>query len=366
LAHGTGEIRDYARGVRGSHQLAQASVDLVSRMHNTPSNPEVLTTRKRVTVREKAEETSLPERLVGAARNRWIAGKLEDFASLLEQQGDGPFRPRAYRKAAATVASLPEPIDTILARQGRDGLISLPTIGAGIAAAIAEMAASGRWQQLDRLRGELTPEALVRTLPGIGPQLARRLCRDGKIETLEDLEAQLHLGSLDVAGLGPRRRAMLAASLAERLGRPMRAPAPQRANMPPISLLLQVDRMYRDRAAKGELKLMAPKRFNPAGEVWLPILHARHDAWHFTALYSNTRLAHELGRTRDWVVIYFHKEMEAEGRCTVVTETQGPRKGQRVVRGREDEVVEQVTPPVQPTRPFPKGRTKRSHALRNA
>jgi hypothetical protein len=176
LAHGTGEIRDYARGVRGSHQLAQASVDLVSRMHNTPSNPEVLTTRKRVTVREKAEETSLPERLVGAARNRWIAGKLEDFASLLEQQGDGPFRPRAYRKAAATVASLPEPIDTILARQGRDGLISLPTIGAGIAAAIAEMAASGRWQQLDRLRGELTPEALVRTLPGIGPQLARRLC----------------------------------------------------------------------------------------------------------------------------------------------------------------------------------------------
>jgi len=304
----------------------------------------------------------MPKRLPGTALNQWTASKLQDFAGLLEQQGDGPFRPRAYRKAAATIASLPEPVDAILAREGREGLIALPTIGPGIADAIAEMVASGRWHQLGRLRGELTPGPLFRTLPGIGAQLAGRLCRDGQIETLEDLEAELHLGSLDVEGLGPRRRAMLAASLAERLGRPVRAPAPLLANRPSTSLLLQVDRMYRDRAAKGELKLIAPKRFNRAGEAWLPILHARRGAWHFTALYSNTRLAHALGRTRDWVVIYFHKALEPEGRFTVVTETQGLRKGQRVVRGREDEIVEQVLDPVQPTMPSAEGGTTQSHA----
>jgi hypothetical protein len=31
----------------------------------------------------------------------------------------------------------------------------------------------------------------------------------------------------------------------------------------------------------------------------------RRGAWHFTALFSNTARAHELRRTRDWVVLYF-------------------------------------------------------------
>ena len=57
--------------------------------------------------------------------------------------------------------------------------------------------------------------------------------------------------------------------------------------------------------------------------------------WHFTVLFSNTARAHELGRTRDWVVIYFYDDQHEEGQHTVVTETRGPLLGQRVVRGRE-------------------------------
>jgi hypothetical protein len=75
-------------------------------------------------------------------------------------------------------------------------------------------------------------------------------------------------------------------------------------------------------------------------EAWLPILHAQHGTWHFTALYSNTGRAHELGRTRDWVVIYYYDGDHVEGQCTVVTETQGVLKGRRVVRGREVECTE--------------------------
>ena len=66
-------------------------------------------------------------------------------------------------------------------------------------------------------------------------------------------------------------------------------------------------------------------------------MHARHDDWHFTVLFSNTGLAHELGKTNDWVVIFYHQDDLPEGRCTVVTETHGPQKGNRVVRGRESE-----------------------------
>lgn len=53
-------------------------------------------------------------------------------------------------------------------------------------------------------------------------------------------------------------------------------------------------------------------------------------------MFSNTARAHELGKTDDWVVVYFRKG-KRENQCTVVTETRGPLKGKRVIRGREDE-----------------------------
>ena len=91
------------------------------------------------------------------------------------------------------------------------------------------------------------------------------------------------------------------------------------------------------KAAAGALRKIAPRRFNPSGEAWLPVLHAHHGDWHFTALFSNTARAHELDRVSDWVVIYFHTDDDPEGQCTVVTETHGPLEGRRVVRGREAE-----------------------------
>ncbi len=67
------------------------------------------------------------------------------------------------------------------------------------------------------------------------------------------------------------------------------------------------------------------------------MLHTVRDDWHFTAIYSNTARAHQLGRSSDWVVIFFHKDGWRESQCTVVTETHGEKRGHRVVRGREAE-----------------------------
>jgi hypothetical protein len=87
------------------------------------------------------------------------------------------------------------------------------------------------------------------------------------------------------------------------------------------------------RAGVGKLKTIAPRRFNPAGKSWLPIMHAKK-RWHFTAMFSNIARAHELSKTRDWVVIYFECN-GVEGQYTVVTEQVGALKGRRFVRGRQ-------------------------------
>jgi DNA polymerase (family X) len=67
------------------------------------------------------------------------------------------------------------------------------------------------------------------------------------------------------------------------------------------------------------------------------VLHAGRPGWHFTALYSNTARAHELGRVQDWVVVYVEDEAHHERQYTVVTSPRGPLAGRRVVRGREVE-----------------------------
>lgn len=269
--------------------------------------------------------------------NQLVADKLRQAADVLEQQNANPFRVSAYRRGADTVATLEQPVDSILESEGIDGLVSLPTIGRGIATAIDEIVRSGTWSQLERLRGTLDPEHLFQTVPGIGPGLAQRIHETLHIDTLEALETAAHNGRLQhVPGLGARRAAAIRASLQVMLGRlPHRIR--QHTDGPAIDLLLEVDAEYRDKAAAKKLPTIAPKRFNPENKAWLPILHTHRDNWHFTALFSNTGRAHQLKKTGDWVVLYFYDDHHQEGQYTVVTETHGPLKGKRVIRGREAE-----------------------------
>ena len=269
--------------------------------------------------------------------NAQIADRLREYANLLEDQDADRFRVGAYRRAAGTITSLGDDLDRILDRDGIRGLISIPDVGESIARAIAEMVSTGRWMQLERLRGESQPIVLFMSVPGIGPETAKRLEETLNVDTLEALEIAAHDGRLEtVPGIGPRKAAAIRASLATMLSR--RRPSPSAGfEEPPVSQLLHVDRIYRERAASGKLRKIAPKRFNPEGEAWLPILHHETDGWVFTAMFSNTALAHQLGRTNDWVVIYFHRDHGPEHQRTVVDETHGPLVGRRVVRGREAE-----------------------------
>jgi len=276
--------------------------------------------------------------------NQQIADRLREMAALLDAQGANPYRAGAYRKAAGTIAQLARPLRETFDAEGVAGLDALPHIGKGIAAAIAEILITGRWNQLERLRGTLDPVQLFQSVPGIGPQLAQRMHEELHVDTLQALEAAAHDGRLEsVPGVGTRRAAAWRANLAGMLDRIRprdQAPPAAPASQPVVASLLEVDREYRRKAEAGGLPAIAPKRFNPEGKAWLPVLHTRSGDWNFTALYSNTATAHKLKRTHDWVVVYFYDDHHIEGQHTIVTETRGPLTGRRVVRGREAECRE--------------------------
>jgi hypothetical protein len=264
------------------------------------------------------------------------ARRLEEVASILEQQDANVHRVRAWRAAADRLRNLDRPAAEILREEGLEGLERLPDIGSVIARAIRSLVETGKLPILERLRGEMDPERLLASVPGVGSKLAARLHETLGVATLEDLEAAAASGRLSaVGGFGAKRVAGIRDALASRLAR-VRAPAGAREEEAPVAELLEVDAEYRGKAAAGELSRIAPRRFNPSREAWLPVLHTEKGDRQYTALFSNTERAHRLGRTRDWVVL-FHDGPSGEKRETVVTERQGPLRGRRVVRGREEE-----------------------------
>jgi putative hydrolase len=271
--------------------------------------------------------------------NARIALTFDRVADLLDRQGASAFRARAWREAARSIREQSRELGDIFRDHGRVGLEAIPHVGPRLAAAIIELVKTGRCGALERLDGD--PVHALASVPGLGPRLAERIHHALGIDSLEDLEMAAHDGRLEsVPGFGVRRLALIRSVLAAQLAHRRAAPS----HRPSVELLLAIDREYRAAAAAGTLRLIAPRRFNPDKLAWLPIMHVERDGWAFTAMFSNTELAHRLGRTDDWVVIYCHEPHGPEGRATVVTEHRGPLRGLRVVRGREHETTPHEAP----------------------
>ena len=283
--------------------------------------------------------------------NQDIAELLDRIADLLDAQDADSYRIRAYRSGARNLRELDRSVRETDREFGRHGLERIPGIGESLAGVIQEYLHTGRSSLADRLEGEVSPEDRIALVPGIGEKLAREICAELGVETLEDLEMAAHDGRLEsLRGFGRRRVAGVRDALAGMLSRSSRRSARERrwreregadtrAEKPSVAILLAVDAQYREKAERGSLPTIAPRRFNPGRERWLPIMHAERDGWRFTAMFSNTARAHQSGATRDWVVIFFERSGE-EDQCTVVTEPDGPLSGRRVIRGREHECAE--------------------------
>jgi len=264
--------------------------------------------------------------------NEEAARRLEKAAHVLEERGENAFRVRAYRVAAETVRRLTRPAAEILQEGGRRALMELPGIGDRLSLTLSELLLTGHMPVIEGL-GE-RPEDVLGSVAGVGPELAKRIHDTLHVESLADLERAAYDGRLaTVPGMGPKRVRGIREALAGRFRRPVGGPV---AEPPPVEDLLAVDAEYRDRASRGALVRVAPRRFNPSGEAWLPVYRTRRHGYRYRAMYSNTAAAHRAGRSHDWVVIYYEKG-GATGQCTVVTETGGPLADRRVVRGRETE-----------------------------
>lgn len=270
--------------------------------------------------------------------NKTIANMLDSVAELLDAQNANPYRVQAYRNAATTLRRLKSHVGKILEKEGVPGLIQLPGIGRSIAHAIDQILQTGKLNLLERLRGSTMPEQVLATVPTIGPKLASRIHETLDIETLPELQAAAYDGRLDqVPGFGPQRLRAVRESIAGRLHpRPVRRPTLPPEEQPAIEDLLSVDQEYRQKAKAREIPLIAPRRFNPTNEAWLPILHTERGDTHYTALYSNTARAHELNMIRDWVVIY-RDDADGNGQWTIITSQFGLLRGRRIIRGREAE-----------------------------
>jgi hypothetical protein len=271
--------------------------------------------------------------------NADMASRFRTAASILDAQHADSRRVIAYERGAVELESLSESAAAIYQRDGLAGLIALPTIGRGLAAAIADVVEFGHWRWLERLQGDADPERILASIPTVGPALARRLHTELHIETLDELERAVYDGRLGrMRGVGDKRwHAIRDALLARRRSRSELAQVAhdglnaEHVSPPTSAALLSIDAEYRTKADLNQLPTIAPLRFNPTRAHWLPILHTERDGHHFTALFSNTARAHELGHIDDWVVI--SADDVDDMTWTVVTERAGERAGQRVVRG---------------------------------
>ena len=279
-----------------------------------------------------------------------VADMFEQVADLLAAQDEDFYRIRAYRRGAEAVRSQTRSITDIFEQEGTAGLEKLPHIGRRLALSIEELAKTGELALLERLLIDVSPEDLFTTVPGIGQVLARRIYRKLGILSLEALEQAAYDGILStLPGFGRGRVQLVQVALGTLLDKssqqrlkarrwqqelPKLTPqiSPNQTTKPSIELLLEIDEQYRYLAKAGQLRMVTPRRFNPEGKRWLPVMQMNKEGWSFNALFSNTARSHELNKTHDWVVVNYSRE-GYQGQCTIVTETRGERKGDRVVRG---------------------------------
>src|SRR5215471_12525003 len=117
--------------------------------------------------------------------NQQFSAIFRDISSLLELQGDDPYRIRAYRRAAQTLMSLSEPLRTI-ARRG--ALETLPGIGKTLSREIQELLETGRLRYYEHLITTV-PEGLLPLLrlPSLSTEQVRLLWRTHDISSMTQL-----------------------------------------------------------------------------------------------------------------------------------------------------------------------------------
>src|SRR5882762_4291239 len=138
-------------------------------------------------------------------QNAEIARLLTDVADLLEISAGNPFKVRAYRNAARTVADHPDPVAELVSG-GEFDLTELPGIGGGIAKEITALVETGTLPQRQQLVATVPPGLLeLLRIPGLGPKRVKLFHEQLKVNSARDLKDALEQGKVaKLPGIGPK------------------------------------------------------------------------------------------------------------------------------------------------------------------
>ncbi len=131
---------------------------------------------------------------------------------MLELRDDNFYHQRAYRLAAESVRSYPEPIALL----PRDQLQKIHGIGSNLAARLATLLDTGDLPLLTELRQKYPRSLLdLKSIPGLGTNRIKILAELFNIRSREDLKHAVETGSLaKLRGFGPKLQERLRTSLA--------------------------------------------------------------------------------------------------------------------------------------------------------
>ena len=133
--------------------------------------------------------------------NREVSEILEEMAMLMELNGEGGFRIRAYANAARAIDSLGEPV-AALASGGK--LDSVRGIGKGLSGRIGELVETGCLPGLEELKSSV-PEGLMEMteIPGLGAKRVRAIYEELGIVDIDALSRACDSGDLEaMSGFG--------------------------------------------------------------------------------------------------------------------------------------------------------------------
>jgi DNA polymerase (family 10) len=146
--------------------------------------------------------------------NPAIARIFSEIADLLEIKGENPFKVRAYRNAAETIASATERLSSRTEEQLR----AIPGIGKDLASRIREIAETGDARYHRELLDEFPPTILdLLRLQGVGPKTVAQLYGQLGIRSLDELEAACREGRVRaLKGLGSKKEQLILRACEER------------------------------------------------------------------------------------------------------------------------------------------------------
>jgi len=123
-----------------------------------------------------------------------VAAALDEIGTLLELQGENPFRCNAYHNAARAIEQLETDLADVVA-QGKLG--EIPGIGDTLRDKITTLVTTGSLPFLDQLRAKTPPGLLqMMRVQGLGPKKVKALYDSLKIDDLDKLKAACEAGQV--------------------------------------------------------------------------------------------------------------------------------------------------------------------------